>query len=72
MLPTDNKNRTFGCAPIRNESDPICSDSFDLDFDLQQMMIAANPFVARQVDKGLKSAQGLDGKEAEALARRFL
>ena len=42
--------------PIRNDSDSICSDSIDLDSNVQQVMIPANPFVTRQVDKGLKSA----------------
>ena len=69
MLPTNNKNRTshfvaltfalIAAGPgeaIRNNGDPICSDSFDLDSNVQQVMIAANPFVARQVDKGVKSA----------------
>ena len=59
LSPGSNAITTGGSGdPIRNDSDPICSDSFDLGSNVQQVMIAATPFVARQVNKGLKSAAG--------------
>ena len=67
MLPTDNKNRTFDCEPIRNESNSICSDSIDLDSDLQQVDRLPLFLFARRVAKGHRSASEEVSKERQSV-----
>ena len=52
--------------PIRNDSEPICSDSIKLDSDLQpsrDRLPILLPHV--RLIKDLRAPQGLDGREAE-------